>query len=81
MHQQSFRAGRPAASHLHRPVFSPQVYPDLPDRSPSRLPPSSFFTCSSDSTIRLWDAGPPAGHRNLLSHVGARWCRYTQRAR
>lgn len=62
-------------------LFSPQVCPDLPDGSPSCLPPSSFLSCSSDGTIRLWDSGPPSGHRNHLSHVGGRGCKRTQRAR
>lgn len=49
---------------------SPQVYPELPEASQACLPASSFFTCSSDNTIRLWHVDPPAGHTNLYSNVG-----------
>ncbi|KAF3848280.1 hypothetical protein F7725_021308 [Dissostichus mawsoni] len=35
----------------------------------SGLPaPSSFLTCSSDNTIRLWNTDPPIAHRNLYSN-------------
>ncbi|KAF1393458.1 hypothetical protein PFLUV_G00015940 [Perca fluviatilis] len=49
-------------------VWSVEVYPELPDASRACLPPSSFLTCSSDNTIRLWHADPPTGHRNLYSN-------------
>uniref|UniRef100_H3C8M7 Uncharacterized protein n=1 Tax=Tetraodon nigroviridis TaxID=99883 RepID=H3C8M7_TETNG len=67
---QDVRAARKLYSALYHSgsVWSLEVYPDLPDGSRSCLPPSSFFTCSSDSTIRLWDAGAPAGPRNHCSH-------------
>ncbi|XP_035536469.1 WD repeat-containing protein 62-like [Morone saxatilis] len=45
-----------------------QVYPELSDASQACLPLSSFFTCSSDNTIRLWHTDPPTGHRNLYSN-------------
>uniref|UniRef100_A0A8C9Z1F7 WD repeat domain 62 n=1 Tax=Sander lucioperca TaxID=283035 RepID=A0A8C9Z1F7_SANLU len=49
-------------------VWSVEVYPELPDASEACLPPSSFLTCSSDNTVRLWHADPPTGHRNLYSN-------------
>ncbi|XP_074536120.1 WD repeat-containing protein 62 isoform X2 [Halichoeres trimaculatus] len=49
-------------------VWSVQVYPELSESSQACLPPSSFLTCSSDNTIRLWHADPPTGHRNLYSN-------------
>ncbi|XP_041850150.1 WD repeat-containing protein 62 isoform X2 [Melanotaenia boesemani] len=49
-------------------VWSIQVYPELQDPGRACLPPSSFLTCSSDNTIRLWHAEPPAGHQNLYSN-------------
>uniref|UniRef100_A0A3Q3PZU1 MABP1/WDR62 second WD40 domain-containing protein n=1 Tax=Monopterus albus TaxID=43700 RepID=A0A3Q3PZU1_MONAL len=49
-------------------VWSVEVYPELSDVSQAVLPPSSFFTCSSDNTIRLWHADPPTGHGNLYSN-------------
>ncbi|XP_026154326.1 WD repeat-containing protein 62 isoform X2 [Mastacembelus armatus] len=49
-------------------VWSVEVYPELLDGSQACLPPSSFFTCSSDNTIRLWHTDPPTGHRNLYSN-------------
>ncbi|KAE8294828.1 WD repeat-containing protein 62 [Larimichthys crocea] len=49
-------------------VWSVEVYPELSDVSQACLPLSSFFTCSSDNTIRLWHADPPTGHRNLYSN-------------
>lgn len=54
---------------LHPP---PQVYPELSDASRACLPPSSFFTCSSDNTIRLWHTEPLARHRNFYSNVRLR---------
>lgn len=50
-------------------VSSLQVYPEMSDASQACLPPSSFLTCSSDNTIRLWHTDPPTGHRNLYSNV------------
>uniref|UniRef100_A0A671TV87 WD repeat domain 62 n=1 Tax=Sparus aurata TaxID=8175 RepID=A0A671TV87_SPAAU len=49
-------------------VWSVEVYPVLSDASQACLPPSSFFTCSSDNTIRLWNTDPPTAHRNLYSN-------------
>uniref|UniRef100_A0A667XBR7 WD repeat domain 62 n=1 Tax=Myripristis murdjan TaxID=586833 RepID=A0A667XBR7_9TELE len=49
-------------------VWSVEVYPELAEPSRACLPPASFLTCSSDNTIRLWHAEPPAAHRNLYSH-------------
>ncbi|XP_067364332.1 WD repeat-containing protein 62 isoform X1 [Channa argus] len=49
-------------------VWSIEVYPELPDDSPACLPPSCFFTCSSDNTIRLWHTDPPTGQRNFYSN-------------
>ncbi|XP_054650919.1 WD repeat-containing protein 62 [Dunckerocampus dactyliophorus] len=58
-------------------VWDLQVYPQLPDSSQACLPPSSFLTCSSDNTIRLWHADSAPRHNNLYSkdllrilHVG-----------
>ncbi|XP_013767425.1 WD repeat-containing protein 62 isoform X2 [Pundamilia nyererei] len=47
-------------------VWSVEVYPELPE--PACLPPSSFLTCSSDNTIRLWHSDPPGAHTNLYSN-------------
>ncbi|XP_008286246.1 mitogen-activated protein kinase-binding protein 1-like [Stegastes partitus] len=41
-------------------VWSVEVYPELQDPSEACLPPSSFLTCSSDNTIRLWNAAAAA---------------------
>ncbi|XP_041797432.1 WD repeat-containing protein 62 isoform X3 [Chelmon rostratus] len=49
-------------------VWSVEVYPELSDASQACLPPSSFLTCSSDNTVRLWHADPPARHTNLYSN-------------
>eukprot|EP00066_Takifugu_rubripes_P026554 XP_011615820.1 PREDICTED: WD repeat-containing protein 62-like isoform X3 [Takifugu rubripes] len=49
-------------------VWSIEVYPELSDSSQPCLPPSSFLTCSSDNTIRLWNVGPCSGQRNVFSH-------------
>ncbi|KAI3353860.1 hypothetical protein L3Q82_004861 [Scortum barcoo] len=50
-------------------VQRPQcVYPEQSDASQACLPPSSFLTCSSDNTIRLWHTDPPTGHTNLYSN-------------
>ncbi|XP_034459457.1 WD repeat-containing protein 62 [Hippoglossus hippoglossus] len=52
-------------------VWSVEVYPQLSDVSQACLPPSSFLTCSSDNTIRVWHADPPTAataHRNLYSN-------------
>ncbi|XP_068561178.1 WD repeat-containing protein 62 isoform X3 [Cebidichthys violaceus] len=49
-------------------VWSVEVYPELSDVSQACLPPSSFLTCSSDNTIRLWHTDPPTGHGNLYSN-------------
>ncbi|XP_059187042.1 WD repeat-containing protein 62 [Centropristis striata] len=49
-------------------VWSVEVYPELSDVSQACLPPSSFLTCSSDNTVRLWTTEPPTAHRNLYSN-------------
>ncbi|XP_038597335.1 mitogen-activated protein kinase-binding protein 1 isoform X2 [Tachyglossus aculeatus] len=54
-------------------VWSVEVYPEVKDGSQACLPPSSFVTCSSDNTIRLWNTESSgvhgsALHRNILSH-------------
>ncbi|XP_069390921.1 WD repeat-containing protein 62 isoform X2 [Paralichthys olivaceus] len=52
-------------------VWSVEVYPQLSDVSQACLPPSSFLTCSSDNTIRVWHTDPPTAappHRNLYSN-------------
>ncbi|KAM8905051.1 WD repeat-containing protein 62 isoform 3-T3 [Spinachia spinachia] len=49
-------------------VWSVEVYPELSDGSLAPAP-SSFLTCSSDNTIRLWHTDPPTGLRNQYSHV------------
>ncbi|KAM9358601.1 WD repeat-containing protein 62 [Symphorus nematophorus] len=49
-------------------VWSVEVYPELSDSSQACLPLSSFLTCSSDNTIRLWHTDAPSGHTNLYSN-------------
>ncbi|XP_024910783.1 WD repeat-containing protein 62 isoform X2 [Cynoglossus semilaevis] len=54
-------------------VWSIEVYPELSDDSQACLPPSSFFTCSSDNTIRLWQtdvsgSAAAAAQKNLYSN-------------
>ncbi|XP_068441893.1 WD repeat-containing protein 62 [Clinocottus analis] len=46
-------------------VWSVEVCPEQADGSPA-LPPSSFLTCSSDNTVRLWTTDP-TGPGNLYS--------------
>ncbi|XP_047247681.1 WD repeat-containing protein 62 isoform X3 [Girardinichthys multiradiatus] len=48
-------------------VWNIQVYPELQDPSHACLPPSSFLTCSSDNTIRVWHSDAPIRQRNLYS--------------
>ncbi|KAM4689984.1 mitogen-activated protein kinase-binding protein 1 [Rhinophrynus dorsalis] len=53
-------------------VWSVEVYPEVKDSNQACLPPNSFITCSSDSTIRLWNMETSnihgtALHRNILS--------------
>ncbi|XP_068110394.1 mitogen-activated protein kinase-binding protein 1 isoform X2 [Hyperolius riggenbachi] len=53
-------------------VWSVEVYPEMKDSNQACLPPHSFITCSSDSTIRLWNMETSnihgtALHRNILS--------------
>lgn len=55
-------------------LLSLQVYPEIKDSNQACLPPSSFITCSSDNTIRLWNTESSgvhgsALHRNILSNV------------
>ncbi|XP_075783309.1 mitogen-activated protein kinase-binding protein 1 isoform X4 [Pelodiscus sinensis] len=54
-------------------VWSVEVYPEVKDSNQSCLPPTSFFTCSSDNTIRLWNTESSnihgtVLHQNILSH-------------
>lgn len=54
-----------------------QVYPEVKDSNQACLPPSSFITCSSDNTIRLWNIESSGVHgstlhRNILSNVSHR---------
>ncbi|XP_075700957.1 mitogen-activated protein kinase-binding protein 1 isoform X2 [Rhinoderma darwinii] len=54
-------------------VWSAEVYPEMKDSNQACLPPNSFITCSSDSTIRLWNLETSnihgtALHRNILSN-------------
>ncbi|KAM9646613.1 mitogen-activated protein kinase-binding protein 1 [Trichechus inunguis] len=54
-------------------VWSVEVYPEVKDSNQACLPPSSFVTCSSDNTIRLWNTESSgvhgsALHRNILSN-------------
>ncbi|XP_045143782.1 mitogen-activated protein kinase-binding protein 1 isoform X2 [Echinops telfairi] len=54
-------------------VWSVEVYPEVKDSHQACLPPSSFITCSSDSTIRLWNTESSGVHgstlhRNILSN-------------
>ncbi|XP_011890275.1 PREDICTED: mitogen-activated protein kinase-binding protein 1 isoform X11 [Cercocebus atys] len=49
-----------------------RVYPEVKDSNQACLPPSSFITCSSDNTIRLWNTESSGVHgstlhRNILS--------------
>nr|XP_033811399.1 WD repeat-containing protein 62-like isoform X3 [Geotrypetes seraphini] len=51
-------------------VWNVEVYPELKEDE-ACLPPGSFLTCSSDSTVRLWNLGKstiPAFRRNIYSH-------------
>ncbi|XP_036874824.2 mitogen-activated protein kinase-binding protein 1 isoform X1 [Manis javanica] len=54
-------------------VWSVEVYPEVKDSNQACLPPSSFITCSSDNTIRLWNTENSGIyvstlHRNILSN-------------
>uniref|UniRef100_S4R6Y0 Mitogen-activated protein kinase binding protein 1 n=1 Tax=Petromyzon marinus TaxID=7757 RepID=S4R6Y0_PETMA len=55
-------------------IWGVEVYPVLEESSPACLPPGSFLTCSSDSTIRVWSIDAPAAthappfHRNVYSN-------------
>uniref|UniRef100_A0A803KD01 MABP1/WDR62 second WD40 domain-containing protein n=1 Tax=Xenopus tropicalis TaxID=8364 RepID=A0A803KD01_XENTR len=54
-------------------VWSVEIYPEIKDSNQACLPPNSFITCSSDSTIRLWNMETSnihgtALHRNILSN-------------
>ncbi|XP_067875273.1 mitogen-activated protein kinase-binding protein 1-like isoform X2 [Heterodontus francisci] len=54
-------------------VWSVEVYPELENSNQACLPPASFLTCSSDNTIRLWNADGASGfqltsfRRNIYS--------------
>uniref|UniRef100_A0A3B5M1N2 WD repeat domain 62 n=1 Tax=Xiphophorus couchianus TaxID=32473 RepID=A0A3B5M1N2_9TELE len=61
-------AGRVHSALYHSScVWNIQVYPELQDPSQACLPPSSFLTCSSDNTIRLWHSDAPIRQRNQYS--------------
>ncbi|XP_033883197.3 WD repeat-containing protein 62-like isoform X2 [Acipenser ruthenus] len=58
-------------------VWSIETYPELEESSRACLPAGSFLTCSSDSTIRLWNTddssaatgiGVTGFHKNFYSH-------------
>ncbi|CAN9511234.1 unnamed protein product [Ophioblennius macclurei] len=49
-------------------VWDVQVCPQLLDVSQACLPPSAFFTCSSDNTIRLWNIDAHKEHAHLDSN-------------
>ncbi|XP_048837761.1 WD repeat-containing protein 62 isoform X3 [Brienomyrus brachyistius] len=56
-------------------VWSVETYPCVVEQAPSWLSPGSFLTCSSDTTIRLWNVdaqqnvGPDSTYgRNLYSN-------------
>ncbi|OCT64855.1 mitogen-activated protein kinase-binding protein 1-like [Xenopus laevis] len=54
-------------------VWSIEIYPEIKDSNQACLPPNSFITCSSDSTVRLWNMETSnihgtALHRNILSN-------------
>nr|BAA85449.1 JNK-binding protein JNKBP1 [Mus musculus] len=54
-------------------VWSVEVYPEIKDSHQACLPLSSFITCSSDNTIRLWNTESSGVHgstlhRNILSN-------------
>ncbi|XP_076138798.1 WD repeat-containing protein 62 isoform X2 [Alosa pseudoharengus] len=42
-------------------VWSVETYPEVEAPHAACLPPSSFLTCSSDNTIRLWHLDPQQG--------------------
>ena len=54
-------------------VFGVETYPELKDGNKAALPAGSFFTCSSDGTIRIWNVDPTMNtnihKRNIYSHV------------
>ncbi|XP_038141966.1 mitogen-activated protein kinase-binding protein 1-like [Cyprinodon tularosa] len=53
-------------------VWDLQVFPDVPGGPAAGLSSSTFFTCSADSTIRIWkmedSTQPPLNSQNILSH-------------
>ncbi|XP_041469157.1 mitogen-activated protein kinase-binding protein 1-like isoform X3 [Lytechinus variegatus] len=53
-------------------IFGVETYPELSDGSRAALPAGSFFTCSSDGTIRIWNMDPTMNttvlKRNIYSH-------------
>ncbi|XP_065427610.1 WD repeat-containing protein 62 isoform X1 [Chrysemys picta bellii] len=51
-------------------VWNVEVYPEFEDHR-ARLPPGSFLTCSSDNTIRFWNAesdARPMFQKNIYSN-------------
>ncbi|XP_047197692.1 mitogen-activated protein kinase-binding protein 1 isoform X2 [Hippoglossus stenolepis] len=64
------RAGKLYSALYHSScVWSVEVSPEGGGGSEGCLPPSSFLSCSSDNTIRLWNLdGHTTLNRNILSH-------------
>ncbi|CAL1575409.1 unnamed protein product [Knipowitschia caucasica] len=65
MHRDPRRVGKLYSALYHSScVWGLEIYPDCAERL---LPPGSFLSCSSDSTIRIWSLDPSPS-RNILSH-------------
>ncbi|OPJ67270.1 hypothetical protein AV530_000184 [Patagioenas fasciata monilis] len=64
------RVGKVRSELFHSSVvWSVEVYPEI-EGHPSRLPPGSFLTCSSDCTIRAWSLEGAGAHgRTLLAII------------
>ncbi|MEQ2189946.1 hypothetical protein GOODEAATRI_030536 [Goodea atripinnis] len=56
------------AGRLYSALYHSSCVWNIQDPSHACLPPSSFLTCSSDNTIRLWHSDAPR-QRNLYSQV------------
>ncbi|XP_055087127.1 mitogen-activated protein kinase-binding protein 1 isoform X2 [Periophthalmus magnuspinnatus] len=60
------RAGKLYSALYHSScVWSLEIYPDS---ATPLLPPGTFLSCSSDSTIRIWILDPRGPSQNILSH-------------